>query len=266
MKNTILAQFTTECPWRDTLYWYDTVDSTNARAKVLAKEGAPHGTVLIAGSQTGGRGRLGRSFSSPDGMGVYLSVILRPNCKPEKVMHLTCAAGVAACRAVEQVSGIRPGIKWINDLVCRKKKLGGILSELGFDPVTGNVAYAIVGIGINCLQKTEDFPEELQPVATSLRELTDTCCSPARLAAALVEALYAMDNALFSKKQQLMDDYRHRCITLGQEIKVLQSENIRYGTAEDIDADGGLIVRFNDGTVQTVDSGEVSIRGMYGYV
>ena len=233
---------------------------------MLAKEGAPHGTVLIAGSQTGGRGRLGRSFSSPDGMGVYLSVILRPNCKPEKIMHLTCAAGVAACRAVEQVSGIRPGIKWINDLVCRKKKLGGILSELGFDPVTGNVAYAIVGIGINCLQKTEDFPEELQPVATSLRELTDTCCSPARLAAALVEALYAMDNALFSKKQQLMDDYRHRCITLGQEIKVLQSENIRYGTAEDIDADGGLIVRFNDGTVQTVDSGEVSIRGMYGYV
>ena len=115
---------TTECPWRDTLYWYDTIDSTNTRAKEMAKEGAPEGTVLIAGNQTGGRGRLGRSFSSPEGMGVYLSAILQPDCKAEQLMHLTCAAGVAACKAVEKAGGIYPGIKWINDLVCGKEKVG----------------------------------------------------------------------------------------------------------------------------------------------
>ena len=124
MKDKILHHLTTECPWRDTLYWYDTIDSTNTRAKQLAKEGAPHGTVLIAGHQTGGRGRMGRTFQSPAGAGVYLSVILRPNCEPAQLMHLTCAAGVAMMDAVEAVSGIRPQVKWINDLVIHSKKTG----------------------------------------------------------------------------------------------------------------------------------------------
>ncbi|MBQ6840459.1 MAG: biotin--[Oscillospiraceae bacterium] len=134
MKQKILQKIPTECPWRDTLYWYDTIDSTNTQAKLLAQQGAPHGTVLIAGEQTGGRGRLGRTFESCAGMGVYLSVILRPNCAAEALMHLTCAAGAAMCEAVENVSGIRPGIKWINDLVVKKKKLGGILTELSVNP------------------------------------------------------------------------------------------------------------------------------------
>ena len=92
MKEQILSILNAECPWRDTLHWYDTIDSTNTEAKRLAKDGAPHGTVLIAGLQTGGRGRMGRSFQSPDGQGVYLSVILRPHCEPVQLMHLTCAA------------------------------------------------------------------------------------------------------------------------------------------------------------------------------
>lgn len=265
MKQEILSQMTTECPWKDTLYWYDTLDSTNTQAKQLAKEGFPHGTVLIAGNQTGGRGRLGRSFSSPAGMGVYLSVILRPGCLPDELMHLTCAAAVASRKAVKKVSSISPDIKWTNDLVCGKKKLGGILTELGFDP-TGYVDYAIIGIGINCCQKSEDFPTEIQHIATSVHELTGTPCSPARLAASLVEELYEMDKVLFSGKQQLMDSYRRHCMTLGKEITVLRGEETRYGTALDLDEDGGLIVRFSDGTVKTVSSGEVSVRGMYGYL
>ena len=265
MKQEILRNFTTECPWRDTLYWYTTTDSTNTRAKDLAKQGAPHGTVVVAGGQSGGRGRMGRSFSSPEGMGVYLSVILRPGCTPDKLMHLTCAAAVAACKAVETVSGIHPGIKWTNDLVYGKKKLGGILTELSLDSTNGLVDYAIVGIGINCMQKKEDFPTELQDMATSVCQIQNAPCSPAHLAAALIESLYEMNSILLSDKKQLLDIYRRNCITLGQEIVLLRGETVQHGTALDLDENGGLIVRFADRTVKTVNSGEVSVRGMYGY-
>ena len=265
MKQEILSYFTTECPWRDTLYWYKETDSTNTQAKRMAKEGAPHGTVLIAGRQTGGRGRMGRSFSSPEGMGVYLSVILRPDCPPDRLMHLTCAAAVAGCKAVETVCGITPGIKWTNDLVYGRKKLGGILTELSIDSKSGLVEYAIVGIGINCLQNTEDFPPELREIATSVSKITNTPCSPAHLAAALTEALFVMDQSLLSGKKALMDRYRCLCMTVGEDIMVLRGDDIRYGTALDIDDDGGLLVRFSDGTEKFVTSGEVSVRGMYGY-
>ena len=265
MKEQILSQISTECPWRDTLYWYDTIDSTNTQAKELAKDGAPAGTVLIAGNQTGGRGRLGRSFTSPAGMGVYLSVILRPGCKAEQLMHLTCAAAVAACEAVEKASGITPGVKWINDLVCGKEKLGGILTEMSVNS-DGFVDWAVVGIGINCLQKKTDFPPELQDMATSLLLQTEKACPPALLAARLTESLYEMDKLLLSQKQQLMDIYRQNCMTLGKRILMVRGEESSYGEALDLDEDGGLLVRFSDGTEKVVNSGEISIRGMYGYV
>ena len=263
MKNIILSQITTECPWRDTLLWYDCIDSTNTRAKELAKAGAVHGTVLVAGTQTGGRGRMGRSFLSPTG-GVYLSVILRPDCSHEKLMHLTCAAAVAGCKAVEQACGVCPNIKWTNDLVYGKKKLGGILTELGLDGA-GNVAYAIIGIGINC-EKAEDFPKELQDTVTSIREISQSGCTAHTLTAKLIEAIYETDQMLFTGKQEMMGFYRAHCITLGKEIKVIQGDSVTYGTAVDLDEDGGLLVRFADGSEKIVASGEVSVRGMYGYL
>ena len=266
MKEQILSQLSTECPWRDTLYWYDTIDSTNTKAKALAKDGAPHGTVLIAGSQTGGRGRLGRSFSSPAGMGVYLSVILRPNCPPEDLMHLTCAAAVAMCDAVERTAGIHPRIKWTNDLVFEKKKLGGILTELCPDPNTALVDYGIIGIGINCCQTKLDFPSDIQNIAASLSMVSGKTIRPSCLAAAMIEALVDMDRTLFTEKEHIMDRYRKDCITLGQDILLVRGEDSLYGTAVDLDAEGGLIVRFADGSVKTVTSGEVSVRGMYGYI
>ena len=265
MKQAILEQISTECPWRDTLYWYDTIDSTNTLAKKLAKEDAPHGTVIIAGSQTAGRGRMGRSFSSPNGMGVYLSVLLRPNCSPDSLMHLTCAAAVAGCEAVNTVSGIYPDIKWTNDLVFQKKKLGGILTELVLDG-KGAVTGAIVGIGINCSQKKEDFPEDLQNMATSVSQITGSACPPEKLAAALIDALYAMDKNLLSGKNAILDTYRAHCLTIGKEIVLVRGDEVFHGTALAVDADGGLVVRFLDGTEKTVTSGEVSVRGMYGYI
>lgn len=266
MKAQILSLLPIDFPWRENILWFDSIDSTNTYAKTLACAGAPHGTVLIANTQTGGRGRMGRSFQSPAGMGIYLSVILRPNCPGNDLMHLTCAVAVAMCHAVESATGLCPGIKWTNDLILGKHKLGGILTELSSNSLTGLVDYAIVGIGINCNQQSQNFPPELQNLATSLSMHCNALVDRVQLAAAMVLALEQMSADLFAKKAALMDEYRQTCVTLGQDISVLRGDEIRHGTALDIDEDGGLLVRFNDGSTQIVTSGEVSIRGMYGYL
>lgn len=266
MKNAILSHLPVGFPWKDRIAYFETVDSTNTRAKELAAAGAPHGTVLIAGHQTGGRGRLGRSFQSPAGKGVYLSVILRPECPPQQLMHLTCAAAVAMCEAVQEAAGFRPGIKWTNDLVCGGRKLGGILTELSIEPGTGLVQYAIVGIGINCTQQPEDFSPEIRDIAASLSSIAGKEVNAAALAAAMIFQLYRMDAALLTKKAALMEAYRKDCITLGQDIVLVRGEEKQYGTALDIDEEGGLLVRFRDGNIRAVTSGEISVRGMYGYL
>lgn len=262
MKNTILSHLPGDFPWQ--VQWFDTIDSTNTQAKCMARKGAPHGTVLIAGHQSGGRGRMGRSFSSPAGVGLYLSVILRPGCSAQSLMHLTCAAGIAACDAVETSCGIRPGIKWINDLVLNNRKLGGILTEMSVDAKTGLVDFAVIGIGINCLQNTEDFPPELQEIAISLKAAG---CAPdmGHLAAKLLCSLYEMSLHLQEQKI-IMAAYRKDCITLGRQVVILREEAKQYGTALDVDSDGALLVLLADGSTCTVNSGEVSVRGLYGYV
>ena len=264
MKEKILSHLSAECPWRDTLYWYPATDSTNTQAKKLARDGATHGTVLIAGHQTGGRGRMGRTFQSPAGAGVYLSVILRPTCPPERLMHLTCAAGVAMLQAVEKVSGIRPQVKWINDLVVDGKKLGGILTEMSVDK--GMVDYAVIGIGINCLQTAEDFHPEIAGLATSLSLSSGRTVLPEVLAAAMVESLWKMSLTLLCEKERIMAQYKANCITIGKDIQVLRQDAVRPGKAIDLDADGGLLIEYPDGSREVVSSGEVSVRGMYGYV
>ncbi len=263
MLNSLLSQLNPNCPWKNHIHYYDCVDSTNTLAKKMASEGAPHGTVLIANQQMSGRGRMGRRFQSPDGMGIYLSVILRPNCPPEQLMHLTCAAAVAVCNAVETVAPFRPKIKWTNDLVYHNRKLGGILTELS---VEGKIVqYAVIGIGINCHQKVTDFPEDLQDMAGSLYMAAGKSVDRASLAAAMVNTLWEMDSRLLSEQNRIMDAYRNDCITLQQEIVLLRGSQKQYGTALSVDNNGGLVVAFSDGTVQTVTSGEVSVRGMYGY-
>lgn len=253
-------------PWRQRLVWLESVDSTNNYAKTLARQGAPEGTIVFANGQTGGRGRLGRRFASPFGTGLYASLILRPDCLPQQLMHLTCAAGLAASNAVKSACGVEPGIKWTNDLVLGKRKLGGILTEMNVDAATGRVAWAIVGIGINCNQEIVDFPPEIREIATSLSISTGKTVDRAALAAALVSALYEMRLSLFDRKADIMAAFTARCVTIGQPISILRGEDIRHALAIGVDADGGLIVRYDDGSTGTVTSGEVSIRGMYGYV
>ena len=266
MKERILSLVSPEYPWTDRLHYVEETGSTNDDLKVLAKQGAPHGTVLIADRQRGGHGRMGRSFHSPGGVGIYCSILLRPHCKPGDLMHLTCAAAVAMCDAVEASAGFRPGIKWTNDLVHHKHKLGGILTELGLFP-KGSVDYAIIGIGINCCQEKTDFPEAIREIAASLSMVTGKAIDRARVAAAMMDALSRMDRQLLTGKAELLNRYRKDCITMGQEISLLRvGEPVRHGRAVDLDNEGALIVEFSDGHRETVNSGEVSVRGMYGYL
>ena len=178
-------------------------------------------------------------------------------------MHLTCAAAVAVCDGIEKQTGVRPGVKWINDLVLSRRKLGGILTELSVDPKTGLVDYAIVGIGINCLHTEGDFPAELASIATSFRQ-EGVAAEPAALAASLITALSALD--LFGEKAGIMAQYRTDCITLGKSILICRGDERQPGTALDVAEDGALIVQLEDGSVTQVSSGEVSVRGLYNYI
>ena len=266
MKTEILSKLAPGHPWGGLLQYYPTLDSTNTLAKTLAAQGAPHGTIIVAGSQSAGRGRMGRSFHSPEGTGLYLSAILRPDCDARELMHLTCAIAVAVADATEAVCGIRPGIKWINDMVWGRRKLAGILTELSLIPGSTKVACAIVGIGVNCRQTAQDFPPELRSMAGSLSMAAGRESSPAALAAAVIEALADLSPRLLTDKASIMSRYRAGCITVGQEVSLHRADTVTHARAVDIDEEGALIVEYPDGHRQTVSSGEASVRGMYGYL
>lgn len=195
-----------------------------------------------------------------------MSMILRPDCLPQALMHLTCAAAVAMCSAVENAVGCRPGIKWTNDLVFGGKKAGGILTELGFAP-DGKISYAIVGVGINCAQQAEDFPPELRDIATSLAMVTGGSIDRVLLASEMILQMHSMSRNLLDSRDSLLDAYRSSCVTLGMEVSLVRADgNVRHGKALDIDDTGALIVEFDSGLQEIVNSGEVSVRGMYGYL
>ena len=266
MKERIVSLVSPAYPWKEHFQWLEETDSTNDQLKILARQGAPHGTVLIADRQRGGHGRMGRSFHSPGGVGIYFSILLRPNCTPGELIHLTCATAVAMCDALEKAAGFRPGIKWTNDLVYRKRKLGGILTELGLS-AKGAVDYCIIGIGINCCQQETDFAEDIRSIAGSLAMVTGKAVDRAAVAAAMMNALHRMDQTLLTEKEAILQQYRKDCITIGQEVSLLRvGEAARHGKAVGIDDEGALLVQFENGLIETVNSGEVSVRGMYGYL
>lgn len=249
---------------RDRLILLDTTDSTNTYAKNLAAQGAPHGTVVIADHQTAGRGRMGRCFASPRGLGLYCSVVLRLPIPSDRLMNLTIFAAEAARRAVWEAFGVDTGIKWINDLVFEKKKLCGILTELAFSS-EGQPDYAVVGIGINCNQLPGDFPEDVAPMATSLRQILGHTVDRAFLAAVLVRQIDLAAQALTAAPPDWLDSYRTHCVTIGQDVQLVQNGHIRQAHVTGMDDQGALLVTLTDGTPERVFSGEVSVRGMYGY-
>ena len=261
MKNEILSLLPQEFPWRESLHYFESVDSTSSYAKALAKAGAPEGTIVIAKSQTGGRGRMGRSFYSPEG-GLYLTVILRPQCQAQDLMHLTCAAGIAASDAIYAASGIRPGLKWINDLVIGTQKVGGILAEMSLTP-SGGIEYALIGIGINC---KDTIPPELSQIATALDREAQKAVSPALLAANLLTSLHQISGILLSQQHKIMEQYRAQCVTTGHEVLVIRGDQQQKAFALSVENDGSLLVEFADGRKESIASGEVSVRGLFGYL
>lgn len=261
-----LAGALSGCTVGSNLICLDCIDSTNNYAKQLAGEGAPHGTVILTEQQTGGRGRLGKSFSSPAGKGLYLSVLLRPDLPPAEVINLTAWIAVAICDAIEECVGLRPGIKWTNDLICSSKKLCGILTEMSLETESGQLQYVIVGVGLNISQTEADWGEDLTPIAISLEQALGRSVRRADLAAAVIRSLDRMVQDFPSKKDDYLERYRADCVTTGHEVRLIQKDESRTAFAEDIDDEFALVVRWGDGTLETITAGDVSVRGLLGYV
>ncbi len=246
----------------------DELDSTNNRAKILAQSGAPDGTAVTADSQTAGRGRMDRSFQSPKGRGIYLSVLLRPALPPERLLPVTALAGVAVCGAVERVCGVRPGLKWPNDPVLNGKKLCGILTEMSLEAETGRLQSLVLGIGINVGQRAEDFSPEVREIATSLLQALGKPVSRPRLTAALLEELDRIYAALLAGDlSAYLAAYRRDCVNLGKTVQLIPFGGGERETAQavDIDEEFSLVVRDAAGKERAVRSGEVSVRGLWGY-
>lgn len=240
---------------------FETIDSTNSYLKREALALAPHGSAAVANCQSAGRGRLGRSFQSPEGKGLYLSVLLRPKLAGDLLLCVTGMAAVAVCRAVERTCGAEAGIKWINDLVLCGRKLAGILAET---VIVGEEIALVIGVGINVSHRREDFSGEVQAIATSLA-MEGFAADRSALAAALLEELIALGDALGGDTTPYLTEYRRRCITLGRDVRLIWTEDQTRAAALDIDEQFGLVIRLEDGTVTAVRSGEVSVRGLYGY-
>ena len=243
----------------------DTVDSTNNEVKRRAVDAVPDGLAVVAAQQTGGRGRRGRTFVSPPG-GLYLSALLRPQCPLEQVSALTAWSAVAVCNAIQQVCGVRPGIKWPNDVILDGRKLCGILTELELEGETAALRYVVVGIGVNLSQTEADFGPEVAPVAISLAQALGAAPRRAEVAAALLDALDKLDRDFPGQWDNWLERYRADCITVGRQIKVLRGQKERIGTAVGVDHTFALVVRWADGSEEALSSGEVSVRGLLCYV
>jgi len=261
VEREIRRRLSVPCP---DLRCLEEIDSTNSYLKREALAGAPHGTVAIANGQTAGRGRLTRTFQSPPGKGVYLSILLRPHLPPSELLGLTGMTAVAVCNAVERTAGVRPGIKWTNDLVLNGRKICGILTEMALETESGSTQYVVIGVGVNVSHTPEDFGPEVSQMAASLAQEGHPVSRPA-LAAAMIEELFKLSDALGGDMTDWVDAYRRDCVNIGKPVRLMWTDRQARGQALDIDSQFGLVVRMEDGSVTTVRTGEVSVRGLYGY-
>ena len=255
-----------DCIIGSSLACLEVIDSTNTECKRRAMSGAPHGLAVLAEEQTGGRGRLGRTFQSPRGGGLYLSVLLRPDLSPAEVVDFTAWVAVAVCDGIEEVCGVRPRIKWTNDLVLNGKKLAGILTELGLESETNSLQYLVTGIGVNVNQQAGDFEGEVRDIATSLSMELGRPVRRAALAAGILRAMDRMYAGFPHNKQEYLDRYRADCMTPGHQVQLITPVSRQEATALAIDDEFRLVVELPDGTRKALSTGEVSVRGMYGYV
>lgn len=262
-QNELISRIHTKWAGSNILF-YDSIGSTNHKAKLLAEEGAPEGTLVVAGEQTAGRGRKGREWISPPDVNVYFTLLLRPSFQPDKASMLTLVMALAVKSAVEDVCGKAAEIKWPNDIVMNKKKVTGILTEMSLQG--GEIQYVVIGVGMNV--KTQPFSPDFNDKATSMEIESGKEISRALLLQRVLEQfenyydlfLETMDLSL------LKEEYNHSLINHNREVRVLDPAGEYTGTALGINNKGELLVRLPDASIKEVYAGEVSVRGIYGYV
>ncbi len=237
--------------FRETTSTSDVIDK-------LARDGVAEGAVVFAEAQTKGRGRLGRRWVSPRGLGLWLSVLLRPTCRPQETTQLTVAGAVAVARAVRRQTGLKPEVKWPNDLLLRGRKFAGILTELSGEQ--DRVRHAVLGIGVDVNLPAGDLPPELRRQSTSLRMELGRLVPRAELAVGLLRELnVAYQQLRAGEFAKLADEWEASCTTLGREIEVVAGERRLKGRAESLDADGSLLVRTKYGRLEHVTGGDVTL-------
>ncbi len=241
--------------------YYDTVESTNTLLKKMAEDGASEGTVVIAGEQTAGRGRLGRRFLSQNGTGVYFSILLRPDMKPQESLLITTCAAVAVAKAIEKNTGRMTLIKWVNDIYMHDRKVAGILTEGAFDLESGKLSYAVLGIGINMYFGDDDIPEEIKDIAGAVFDKKQPADTVSRIVADVVNFFFEDYKTLSGK--HFLFDYVSRSYLDGKKISVIKPDGTREAVAVGIDDDFRLLVRYADGTQESLSTGEVSTKPVF---
>lgn len=232
---------------------FEVIDSTNTYAKKLAADGAKSGTIILATTQTNGRGRMGRSFYSPASTGIYMSVILRTELEMSKAVLITVAAAVAVCRAIERLTQKEPKIKWVNDIFIDGKKVCGILTEAAAGIETGKTESIIVGIGLNV--STEDFPAELKDIAGAISKNGEI--NKNQLTAEVINELLDLSKVL--DEGSFTAEYRDRSTINGKRVEFLEDGMTTEGVVIDIDIRGRLVIEKDDGSKFVLQTGEAKI-------
>ncbi|MDD5641636.1 MAG: biotin--[acetyl-CoA-carboxylase] ligase [Syntrophales bacterium] len=236
------------------IHHFDSLPSTNDLAKELGSQDAPEGSLVVAESQTKGRGRLGREWDSPPGTGLYVSLLLRPPLPPTEMPQITLTTAVAVVRALKRAAGVAPGIKWPNDLLLDGKKLGGILTEM--ETESGQIRHLVVGLGLNV--NNREFPPPLNRTATSLVLATGSSFCRRDILRAWLEEFEALyDFFLNQDFGVILDEWREYNVTLGQTVTVRQGPREISGLALEVATDGALLLRQRTGEVVRVTSGEI---------
>lgn len=244
--------------------YFDETDSTNNRIRNLAEEGAAHGTLAVADRQTAGKGRRGRSWESPKGKNIYMSILLRPDMEPSKAPQLTLVMAMSVAQAIREHEQMDVQIKWPNDIVLNKKKICGILTEMSTE--IDYIDHVVIGIGINV--NDEFIPEELQEKATSMKLEAKRSIQRSSLIATIMKH-FEVNYEKFMEKLDLsfmQEDYNAILVNFGKEVTVIGADAQWNATAKGITSTGELLVEKADGSIEEIYSGEVSVRGIYGYV
>lgn len=237
---------------------HKSLESTNKTAKEMAVAGAEHGTIIIADCQTMGRGRYSRNFFSPSGGGLYMSIVLRPEAMHFKnPTSVTAFAAVSVCEAIESISTKVPRIKWVNDIFIDGKKVCGILTEAVTDFESGGLDWVVLGIGINVHTRTEDFPCDLQSIATSIYPDEKMSGMRNRLSAEIINRILGFE--ALPSETEIFEKYKKRLMVLGKKITVIQNQVEYKATAIDVDSVGHLVVKNESGERITLSSGEIRI-------